>query len=797
MIKLSPISLLLLFTPYVYANALYLQAIENHNGNIDFSLLLNENFLEGTYNITIYINNNKKQNAEISFKNKNNNLTPIITLFDLKQWGINTNYYEPLKNKLDNDIVDYDLLKKLFNIKLEINKQSIYFKVPLIAIEKNTSYSKEKLDDGDNAAFIKYNYQGHYYKQNSLNGQHIHNLQLYNGINLFAWRYRQDLNYNNNNSFSINQQYVYRTLRNINSILTMGDFYAYSPNLNTYKILGVQINSDNAMKDGSLVGYAPIISETAYTYAEVSIEQNGETLYSTSVPPGPFTLNNLPSLGTNGELVLIIKEENGEVRKKKIWNYSSQYLLRNNQWNYYYTMGLVNNPQKRQFPSNKKKELLTQLNLSYGVSNYLTTMIGAEKKGDDIKALIGNTLGLNILGIVSLENAWIREKYHQQYQSNKINYQKVFSMENTTISLNSSFYFRFKENYAVNKEYKKYDLGFHFSQSLNNNIALTLGYNIATYYHSKEKSQRLFINTSSNYKKLSYSLELENSKDQYSNNNQLSIFLNYPIGQDLSHWATARINYDNREKYFHENISFSGNTLENNRLNYNLDFSKNNKERLDSSMKINYLSRIAKLNINSRFNKDSYSLGYGLNGGIVFHNGGITLAQDLNDSFAILNFAGAKKVKIIGKPTIESDRRGYLIIPNLTSYHNNKFHIDAKSLDYNYNIDNYSYHLIPTKGAIIAKNIKVTKGESALFTFHQNIPFGATAYVKNSDGTLSDISYVNEDNKLYISNLPISGKIFVKWGSSNKQQCSFNYQLNDNEKQNRIYFKTVNCIKEE
>ena len=56
----------------------YLQAIENHNGNIDFfSLLLNENFLEGTYNITIYINNNKKQNAEISFKNKNNNLTPI------------------------------------------------------------------------------------------------------------------------------------------------------------------------------------------------------------------------------------------------------------------------------------------------------------------------------------------------------------------------------------------------------------------------------------------------------------------------------------------------------------------------------------------------------------------------------------------------------------------------------------------------------------------------------------------------------------------------------------------------
>ncbi|WP_254434338.1 fimbria/pilus outer membrane usher protein [Proteus mirabilis] len=90
----------------------------------------------------------------------------------------------------------------------------------------------------------------------------------------------------------------------------MGDFYAYSPNLNTYKILGVQINSDNAMKDGSLVGYAPIISETAYTYAEVSIEQNGETLYIAHLYHlGHLLLITFPSLGTNGELVLIIKKK--------------------------------------------------------------------------------------------------------------------------------------------------------------------------------------------------------------------------------------------------------------------------------------------------------------------------------------------------------------------------------------------------------------------------------------------------------------------------------------------------------
>ncbi|WP_254434339.1 hypothetical protein [Proteus mirabilis] len=67
-------------------------------------------------------------------------------------------------------------------------------------------------------------------------------------------------------------------------------------------------------------------------------------------------------------------------------------------------------------------------------------------------------------------------------------------MENTTIFIKLIILLLdLKENYAVNKEYKKYDLGFHFSQSLNNNIALTLGYNIATYYHSKEKKANDFL----------------------------------------------------------------------------------------------------------------------------------------------------------------------------------------------------------------------------------------------------------------------------------------------------------------
>lgn len=796
--KLSLITLSLLFSSYIKADAHYLQAIENFNGDIDVSQLINENFLEGNYKIIIYINNIKKSEHTINFKSENSKLYPIITVLELQEWGINTNYYKKLAIKDKHDIIEYEILKDIFRINTDLNKQEIHFKVPFVALSNDLNNFRDEWDEGINAFFSKYDYQGHYYKnkKNNPSEEHVHNLNLHNGVNIYAWRFRQYLSYNNRNKkLSMNQQYAYKTIKEINSIFKLGDFFTYSPNLNTYRLIGIQLNSDISMQPSSLVGYSPTIKEVAYAYSDITIEKNGIIIYQTSVPPGPFTLDNIPSIGSDGELILTIKEENGKIRKVKIWNFSSASLLRPNQWNYYFSLGVID---KKRNIDNKKKNFLTQTTLSYGISNQLTAFGGLETKKNDVSILLGTAIGLNSFGVISLDTNYKKDKEKQKSIQYNIKYQTNLVYTNTSLFFNSSFYSLEKKRENINLRNKKHEVEFYLSQPINSKLSLQSGYSTINYSEYNKKENRFFINGSSNYHNLSYSFEYDRSESHnYNKNNKFSILLNYPLDQNSTHWLTIRSLYNNKEKNFEHNLSINGNVLKNNRLSYNVNLSKNNKGVIDASINTNYLSRIAKLKLNTKINENNHQLGYGLSGGMVIHNNGITLSQSLSNSFAIIDFNGGKKIRNIGQPTTESDSRGYLVIQSLSAYNKNTFYIDDNSLDNKYNINNYKYHLTPTKGAILSKFINVKTGKKALFNFNEKIPFGATAYIEEANDYLSETFYISENNELYMSNLPSSGRVKVTWGRGKEKQCYFNYQLNQTELKSDIYFKRVNCNKEE
>lgn len=731
-------------------------------------------------------NDIKIKDFDLYFKNKENKLHPNITLRQLKELGIITDYYNELKNKNINDIIEYNTLKNIFKMGIDLNKQEVFLKVPMISLKNTLNSIEQDWDNGINAAFINYIYSGSYHKskQSTLSNQYNHNLVLHNGININLWRFRQDLIYNSRDrKININQQYSYRTLKEINSTLTLGDFYTYIPNLNTYKLIGIQLNNDASMLPSFFTGYAPTIKEVANTYADITLEKNGIEIYRTSVPPGPFILDQIPSIGLEGEVTLIIKEENNNVRKIKLWNFLSPNLLRAKQWNYYFSTGLIN------LKENKDKSLVTKLSLSYGVNNLLTVYSGLEIKEKEFLSFIGNTIGLNSFGIISIDANWDKKDTKKDLILYNIKYQANLPYTNTSLSFNSSFY-DFKDRSYHNN--KKYELGLFLSQYLKNSISIQSRYNIASYYKNKEEN--FFITVASNYKKFSYSIEFKDSKNAHLNHDKkISISLYYPLDQHSSHWMMIRSIYSNKERTFYKNLSINGGDLLDHRLNYSINLSKNSKENIDTSIHTDYLSRIASLRFSTQINKNKYSLGYGISGGVVFHHGGITLAQKLNNSFAIIDFNGAKKIKNQGYPTTESDNRGYSIIPSLNSFKKNTFYIDPNSLGDKYDIDNYSYHFTPTKGAIIYKTLNIKNGDKALFKINKDIPFGATAYIEKDNKELPDEFYINDNNKLYMSNLPIEGKVIIKWGMKKQNQCYFNYKLDKSDLKNNIYFKNVDC----
>lgn len=48
--------------------------------------------------------------------------------------------------------------------------------------------------------------------------------------------------------------------------------------------------------------------------AQVTIKQNGYDIYNSTVPPGPFTINDIYAAGNSGDLQVTIKEADGSTQ---------------------------------------------------------------------------------------------------------------------------------------------------------------------------------------------------------------------------------------------------------------------------------------------------------------------------------------------------------------------------------------------------------------------------------------------------------------------------------------------------
>lgn len=80
--------------------------------------------------------------------------------------------------------------------------------------------------------------------------------------------------------------------------LTLGDSYTNGDIFDGINFRGAQLASDDNMLPDSQKGFAPVIHGIARGTAQVSIKQNGYEIYQSTVPPGPFTINDLTPQAT-------------------------------------------------------------------------------------------------------------------------------------------------------------------------------------------------------------------------------------------------------------------------------------------------------------------------------------------------------------------------------------------------------------------------------------------------------------------------------------------------------------------
>src|SRR5690606_36488763 len=107
------------------------------------------------------------------------------------------------------------------------------------------------------------------------------------------------------------QTFVQRSLAPIKGQLTAGEFYTDGAVLECVGLAGIGVSSDDRMYPESQRGYAPIVRGIANSNARVSIRQNGNVIYETTVAPGAFEIDDLYSTGYGGDLEVVVTEADG------------------------------------------------------------------------------------------------------------------------------------------------------------------------------------------------------------------------------------------------------------------------------------------------------------------------------------------------------------------------------------------------------------------------------------------------------------------------------------------------------
>ncbi|AOM39921.1 fimbria/pilus outer membrane usher protein [Xenorhabdus hominickii] len=801
-----------------------INALETHSGfpeDIDLSFFTqDEQQPPGRYWVDIYLNREKIDTGNIDFIIINNKLSPKLKIQKLKEIGVNIETLPLLRDlPQDSELDDISQYIPSASSSFDFKHQRLDISVPQAALHNQArDYVPPHLwEQGLTSLMVNYSYSGSMAWQDEQSGStKNHFLNLRTGANWDAWRFRNYSTYSSQERKWQNlNTYLQRDIHALKSQLTFGDSYTPSPIFDGFQFRGIQLTSDDNMLPDSLKGFAPTIRGIAQSNAQVIIKQNGYIIYESYVSPGPFVINDLYPTTSTGDLEVIIKEADGKEHRSVQAFSTVPIMLRENGLRYSLALG------KYKPNSHRSKEpYFMQGTLIYGVSNHVTAYGGTTLAKDYQSIALGTGYSLSDWGSLSFDVTYAKTRsiFNDSYygQSYRFQYSKDITQTGTSLTLagyrySTQNFYDFKEANKLdtgnggnihNSTNKRSKLQLHINQPLGDLGSIYLSALQQDYWHQKGYEKNISAGYSTNYNSISYNLNYSYNAFPGANRNEKIVSLSVQIPLDrwlknswVSYNMTSRKNSDTSHQ-----LSLNGTALEDNKLTYGIqqNYTNHNKS-AGGNISAEYKNAYSQVNAGYSYDKHSKQLTYGLNGGLVAHPYGVTFSQSLGDTLVLVRANGAHGVKVQNHTGIKTDWKGYAIVPYVSSYRKNRIALDTYSMGNNVDIDINTQTIIPTQGSLTLANFKTRIGYRVLMTLsHQDrdIPFGATATLEQQNENEADESnsaIVSNDGQVYLSGIPKSGRIWVKWGHKNAQECHVNYQLPDEMPKSGLYILNTSC----
>ncbi|MCU6317030.1 fimbrial biogenesis usher protein [Klebsiella aerogenes] len=774
-------------------------------------------------------------------------LSACITGKNLQNMGVNLKAFPDLAKHDADECVDLAAAITGASSSLNFEQLRLDISIPQAALS-NTARGyipPEQWDQGIPALLLSYNFSGSHDSGETSGDNYF--LSLNSGFNLGAWRLRDTSNWSytsagNGEEATRDWQhvatYVERTIISLKGELTAGDSNTPSDVFDSLSFRGVQLASDDNMLPDSLKGFAPTVRGIAKSNAQVTIKQNGYTIYQTYVPPGAFAINDLYPSSSSGDLTVSIKEADGSVDSYIVPYSSVPILQREGRVKYALTAGKF-----RSASADQDAPGFLQATLIWGGPAGFT-FYGGSQYSDNYRAFafgLGKNLGDwgGMSADITQAKSTLADGSDHSGQSIRFLYAKSLNAWGTNFQLlgyrysTEGFYTLDETTYKMMEGYNYQDdngeqtytptysdyynlyytkrgkIQLNLSQSVGRGGSVFVTASKQSYWHTDETSTLLQAGYNANWHDISYGINYNYSKaPQQEEADQI---FSFNVSIPFSKWLTPggqniATGYSNNSAYatysnstdIHGNMTqqagISGTLLKDNNLSYSVQqgYSNHNNGGYNGVASLDYQGTYGNANLSYSYGEGYRQFSYGASGGVVVHQNGITLSQPLGETNVLIAAPGADGVDIENDSGVKTDWRGYAVIPYATDYRQNRIALNTTSLDDHTDIDEAVTNVVPTKGALVRANFKARVGVRALLKLTHDgkpLPFGAMVSMTDNDNA----GIVGDEGKVYLSGLPLSGKLKAQWGEGADNQCQAEYHLPKESLEKTVAHSVIVC----
>lgn len=508
--------------------------------------------------------------------------------------------------------------------------------------------------------------------------------------------------------------YAQRDWGPLASTLQLGQISGTSPVFGGVQLLGAQLFPDGVASGSS--GGGVVVEGIALSQSRVEVRQSGALIYTTVVPEGPFSLNNLPLLNGTSDLQVSVIETRGGQRSFVVPAASFRATVPV-KTGYTAGLGKVRDVDR----SGAKEPLLGMASGTWALGKNSTLSSGVQ--GTDSYNSVGLALDSSFGERFSLglRNNLARDRKKKlQGMRNSVSlggmlpgnvqvslsattqtpgYREVLDTVRTVAGENDVA--RFKKQYTAGVSWAAAQVG-----------AFSAGYSRATHFNSRS-TQNVYGSWNKDFRYANVGVTVDSqvgsSGKTRGDNDGVGVRLQVtvPLGRERSLSSFAR----------HQGRRSSMGTTYTERVDETLNYELRGERDLRGDREqavggwVNTLSRYAQ--VGAGVDRDASSTRYSgqLQGAVVAHDRGVTFTPyRVEDTFGVASagdIAGAR----ISTPQgpVWTDRWGMAVLPGLPAYQVSQLEIEGKSLPRQVDIKNGTKVLEAGRGSFSKVDFEVVK----------------------------------------------------------------------------------------